>query len=242
MEVFIVSKGMPYSGVRVVKNVFYFPGGESKTQIARTKEWRDSEGRSREDVTLNADSDDIGDESLVTVCKIEDPIAHMRYIWKVGKHIKSVVTETHYEMDGIEQVIWGDPVHEHKSEPGKAKAAVIMPQQPSTNGVSDKVETLGPEYMNGVYAEGSRSTRIVQPHSGNNQTDHEITLVEELWTAPDLKMNIKRLHINPSDYTEEEELKDIDLSNPDPSVFRPPPGMHRRMAAKDDPVWTEPIG
>jgi len=242
MEVFIVNKGMPYSGVRVVKNVFFFPDGGSKTETARTKEWRDNEGRHREDITPNADSDDVGDESLVTVCKIEDPIEHVRYTWKLGKHVKSVVTETHYEMDGIQQEIWGDPVHEHKDETGKARAVVIMPQQPSANGVSKTVETLGPEYLNGVYAEGSRSTRIIQPHTGKNQTDHEITLVDELWMAPDLKMYIKMLHVDLSDYTEEVELKDIDRSNPDPSVFRPPPGMPRRMATKDDPVWTEPIG
>ncbi len=230
-----IEKGMPYSGVRVVQNVTIFPNGYRKEDGASTKEWRDSEGRKRSDVTWKG-----LEGSDITVCQIDDPVALVRYIWRIEGSKKTVVTETHYNMDdGIVAEIWPDPVHEHRPEPGSGVAIVLLgaPQNPNRTN-----ETLGPEYINGVYAEGSRSIEIIPPGRGANGSDQPTKRIDEIWTSPDLKTVVKIFLDDGGGFTESTELKDIDRSEPDRSVFQPPAGLPKRQAPESDPVWKEPIG
>jgi hypothetical protein len=101
---------------------------------------------------------------------------------------------------------------------------------------------LGPEYINGVYAEGTRSVETLPPHSGGNSTDHPIHRIDEIWNAPDLNTVVKTYLNDGLGFTERTELKNIDRSEPDPSVFLPPSSLPRREAPESDPVWKEPIG
>jgi hypothetical protein len=43
-------------------------------------------------------------------------------------------------------------------------------------------------------------------------------------------------------FTENTELKNIERSEPDLSVFQPPAERPIRQAPESDPVWKEPIG
>ena len=231
-RVYGIERGMPYSGVRVVQHVTVSPDGSRSEDGSSTTEWRDSEGRKRSDVTWKGP-----EGSDVTVCQIDDPVALVRYIWKVGGTAKTIVTETHYKMDGIVQEIWPDPLHEHKPEPGDGVAIVVMRPQRNPNSTN---ETLGPEYINGVYAEGSRSIEIIPP--GGYRTDHPVKRIDEIWMSPDLKMVVKTFLDDGLGFTEGTELKNIDRSEPDPSVFQPPAGLPIRQAPENDPVWKETIG
>lgn len=232
---YIIAKGNPYSGVLVVHHVYVSPDGSRQEDGSSTMRWRDSEGRERTDVTWKGlDGND------VTACQIDDPIALVRYIWKVGKTVKTAVTETHYTMeDGIVEEIWPDPVHEHKPEPGSGVAIVTLRPQEDPNTTS---ETLGPKYINGVYAEGSRSVELIPPGRAANGTDHPIKRIDEIWMSSDLGMPVKTLLDDGLGFTESTELKNIDRSEPDPSVFEPPPGLPKRVAPESDPVWKETIG
>jgi len=234
-QLYVIARGMPYSGVLVVQHVTIFPNGFRKEDGSSTKEWRDSAGRERSDITWKGP-----DGNDVTVCQIDDPVALVRYIWKVGETVKTVVTETHYTMaDGIVEEIWPDPMHEHKPEPGSGVAIVVLGPQRDPNTTN---ETLGPEYINGVYAEGSRSIEIIPPGPGGYGTDHPVKRIDEIWMSPDLKMPVKTFLDDGLGFTESTELKNIDRSEPDPSVFQPPPGLPKREAPESDPVWKETIG
>jgi hypothetical protein len=73
VRLYTIERGMPYSGVRVVQHVTIFPNGFRKEEGSSSKEWRDSEGRTRKDVTW---TDAI--KGAVTVCVIDDPVALVR--------------------------------------------------------------------------------------------------------------------------------------------------------------------
>src|SRR5690242_1113142 len=88
VRAYAIQRGMPYSGVRVVQNVTIFPDGERNEERASTKEWRDSEGRTRQDTTWTRRNGQV-----VTVCQIDDPVALVRYIWRLEPPRKTVVTE-----------------------------------------------------------------------------------------------------------------------------------------------------
>jgi hypothetical protein len=233
---YTIQRGMPYSGVRVVHNVVVFPNGERQENGARTKEWRDSEGRTRKDDTWTSRIN-----GVVTVCQIDDPVALVRYIWRIETAQKTVVTETHYKMDGVVTEVWPDPPdHEIEPQPGR-KIVILVPQHQDLD-TNMSGETLGPEYINGVYATGTRSVTIISPGKGGNGADHPAHRIDEIWTAPDLNMVVKMFLDDGLGFTELDELKDIDRSEPDMSVFLPPEGLPKRVAPESDPVWSEPIG
>jgi hypothetical protein len=236
VRAYTIERGMPYSGVRVVQHVMIFPDGNRKEEGSSTKEWRDSEGRSRKDVTWT-ENDSIN--GVVTVCVIEDPVSLVRYIWKVATAQKTVVTETHYKMEGQVTEVWPH-APDHKIEPKPGVTIVTLRPQQNLNADSND-KTLGPEYINGVYATGTRSVEAILPGRGGNETDHPVNRVDEFWMAPDLGMVVKTFLDDGSGFTERSELKNIDRSEPELSVFLPPAGP-KRVAPESDPVWSEPYG
>jgi hypothetical protein len=237
VRAYTIERGMPYSGVRVVQHVMIFPDGNRKEEGSSTKEWRDSEGRSRKDVTWT-ENDSIN--GVVTVCVIEDPVSLVRYIWKVATAQKTVVTETHYKMEGQVTEVWPH-APDHKIEPKPGVTIVTLRPQQNLNADSND-KTLGPEYINGVYATGTRSVEAILPGRGGNETDHPVNRVDEFWMAPDLGMVVKTFLDDGSGFTERSELKNIDRSEPELSVFLPPAGLPKREAPESDPVWSEPYG
>ena len=175
----------------------------------------------------------------MTVYVIEDPVALVRYIWKVGATEKTVVTETYYTMEGQVTEVWPAPPHPKiESTPG-ATIVILRPQQDIAN---TKDETLGPEYINGLYATGNRSVEAIPPGRGGNGTDHPVNRIDEIWMAPDLNMVVKMFLDDGLGFTERSELKNIDRSQPEYSVFLPPIGLPKREAPENDPVWSEPYG
>lgn len=231
---YLIEKGMPYSGVRVVHHVMIDPNGDRKEETHSTKEWRDSEGRTRKDFTWK-----LPDGNDMTVCEIDDMVGLLRYIWKVGPTAKTVVTETHYKMDGVISEVWPGPPHKIEPEPGRT-IVILTPHQERKTNANDG--TLGPKYINGLYATGTRTVEAIPPGRGGNETDHPVYRVDEVWDAPDLNTVVKMFFDTGLGFTERSELKNIDRSEPDPALFRPPDGLPKREAPESDPVWSEPIG
>lgn len=89
--------------------------------------------------------------------------------------------------------------------------------------------------MNGVYAEGVRTEEPIP----SDPTRHRI---DEIWSAPDLNLVIKTYLDDGSGFIENSELKNIDRSEPDSSVFVPPSDFPLRQAPESDPVWNESYG
>lgn len=235
VRAYTIERGMPYSGLRVTQHVLTLPDVSRHEDGSTTREWRDSEGRTRNDITWTPPTGE-----KVTVCQIDDPVALVRYIWKTGAAEKTVVTETHYKMDGQVNEVWpSPPTHKLEAKPG----STIVLLTPARNlEANTRDETLGPEYINGVYAEGSRSVEAIPPGRGGNSTDHSLNRIDEIWMAPDLNTVVKTFLDDGLGFTERTELKNIDRSEPDRSIFLPPSGLPKREAPESDPVWKEPIG
>jgi hypothetical protein len=235
VRAYTIQRCTPYSGVWVVQHATIFPDESRKEEGSSSKWWRDSEGRTRKDVTWTDAT-----KGVVTVCVIEDPVALVRCIWKVGAKAKTVVTETHYKMEGQVTEVWPNPP-DHKIEPTPGRTIIMLTPQPHLNADSND-ETLGPEYVNGVYATGTRSVEARPPGRGGNETDHAVNRIDEIWTSPDLNMVVKMFPDTGLGFTERCELKNIDRSEPEPSVLLPPAGLPKREAPESDPVWSEPYG
>jgi hypothetical protein len=233
---YTIDRGMPYSDIWVTKHVTTFPDGQVKRDRNTSKVWRDSDGRTREDVTWTRFNG-----IVATVCRIEDPVDKVRYIWRIEQGRRTVVTETHFTMeDYVVTEVWPNPPsHPSETTPG-ATIVILRPKRqlnPSTRG-----EKLGPKYLNGVYAEGVRTVDPIcsgEDECKSGQTHDHIT---EIWNAPDLNLAIRMYLDDGLGFTEDAELKNIDRSAPEPTVFLPPPDLPKRQAPPSDAVWSEAYG
>ena len=81
-------------------------------------------------------------------------------------------------------------------------------------------ESLGTQTIEGVLAEGSRTT-VTYP-IGAVGNDGPITTVSETWTSPELKMVVLSKNSDPRNGDSTTRLTNISRLEPDPSLFRIP--------------------
>jgi hypothetical protein len=231
-----IDRGMPYSGIWITKHVTKFPDGQVVKEQNTRKVWRDSEGRTREETTWRRYTG-----ALATVGRIEDPVAKVRYIWRIEPGRKAIVTVTHFTMeDYVVTEVWPNPPsHPSETTPG-ATIVILRPSRqlnPRTNG-----EKLGPKYINGVYAEGVRTVDPICSGEDECKSGQTHDHISEIWNAPDLNLVIRMYLDDGLGFTEDSELKNIDRPEPEPSVFVPPADLPKRQAPPSDAVWSEAYG
>lgn len=231
-----INRGMPYSGIWVVKHVTKFPDGQVVEDQSTSKVWRDSEGRTREETTWQRYTG-----AMATVGRIEDPVAKVRYIWRIEPGRKVIVTETHFTFDDylVTEAWPNPPSHPSETTPG-ATIVILRPSGQLNSGI--RGEKLGPKYLNGVYAEGVRTVDPICTGADECKSGKTHDHISETWNAPDLNIMIRSYLDDGLGFTEDAELQDIDRSEPEPSVFLPPPDLPKREAPPSDPVWSEPYG
>jgi hypothetical protein len=83
-------------------------------------------------------------------------------------------------------------------------------------------EKLGGAIVNGIYADGYRSTTSL----GNSQTASIQTSTLEEWLSPEVRICVRKTYIDPRSSSEPHEIDRIVLSrsNPDPRLFQLPDG------------------
>lgn len=145
------------------------------------------------------------------------------------------------EMDGKASVV--DPVAGFRAELDPATRTVrtvkfpgALPNLPlgiyrlsqrlnlgSTQGVtSQTVENLKPQVVNGVMAQGTRTTMTIP--RGEIGNDRDIKVVTERWTSNDLQMLVKSTNSDPRFGDTTYQLTGIVEQEPDAALFRIPDG------------------
>jgi len=83
-----------------------------------------------------------------------------------------------------------------------------------------KTEQLGNMFIEGVQAQGTRTTTTIP--AGDIGNDRPITIVDERWYSPDLQMTIMTKHSDPRSGETNFQLKNINRSSPPPTLFEVP--------------------
>jgi hypothetical protein len=101
-------------------------------------------------------------------------------------------------------------------------AATPWTSNPTTmQGVmSETTENLGPQMVNGVTAQGVRTTMIIPKGQIGNSKD--IKVMTERWSSNDLQMLVKSVNADPRFGDTTYQLSKITQSAPDPSLFQIP--------------------
>ena len=250
-----VVKGVPYSAEAVTETVQTLADGNRIVNKTTSVLYRDSEGRTRREQSLNAIGAFVnGGEPIQTII-INDPVAGVTYALdtrtKVAhKNAPLKLEQKLRKPSGPPDVIAAKPeaqAFEYKIEKRTApaeKPIVISPEGPmgtntqfvlrtesgstgyvmKTGDDSKNVvqESLGNQTIEGVLAEGTRTTRTIPAGAIGNELD--IRIVSERWYSPELRMVVMSKHSDPRSGETTYRLTNINRAEPAKSLFEVPPG------------------
>jgi len=187
-----VVKGSPYSATAVTENVQVLADGTRITNSTTAKLYRDSEGRVRRELTVNIAGPFVisGDPPKVIF-------------------INDVVSGTHYVLEAQRQLARKMPTRSNMPfEPPKPPADQL------------KAESLGKQIIEGIEAEGTRTTFTIPV--GQIGNDRPIEVVSERWESAELNTVILSKHKDPRLGETTYRLTNINRSEPDKSLFEVP--------------------
>jgi len=204
----------------------------TQTQM-HTKQFRDSQGRTRTERPLIPMRGDAQDSPMVV--EITDPLAGVRYTLDVQNKIAHrVAVQSPGGASGgiISNTPWFVANGPVPPPPPSASAvttrtgtmqAVITQASPATvRALRDTTEEkLPPQTIEGVLAEGVRHTTVIPEGAEGN--DRPFSITSETWTSPDLKMVVLSKNNDPRNGESIMKLINISRNEPDPLLFQPPP-------------------
>jgi hypothetical protein len=198
----------PYSGKETTVTVRMLADGTTSKQTSVQLLWRDAEGRTRRELIQHTVS---GAEYRSIV--VTDPVAEVYVKWETGNPNARRVVSIWPITPGLRATTPAP-----SGSPGNAATV-------AASGVSRpdfQRETLTPQYINGVYAEGTRTTRTVRLEEDNG--GRLIKVTNELWISPDLKIIVRHILDDPRSGISTTDVTDVVRGDPDPALFQAPEG------------------
>jgi hypothetical protein len=196
--------GVPYSATRKTTRVQKLADGTTITNEGTAKEARDSNGRTyRENVFKPfGENSEQGEFSVIIVF---DPVNRVMMNW--ASNTKQVTIVHMREPGQVQQ-----PSTVTQVQPPAIKMAQMKPE----------IEDLGTKTIDGVEAKGRRITRVIPV--GREGNDRPITVTDEQWSSPDLRIVVQSTMDDPRTGTTTMELSNVDRGEPDPTLFQVPAG------------------
>jgi len=189
----------PYSAQRRFVSAERLADGTAKRTEAGGSEARDSQGR-----TYSAG------ERHWTYLDRGKPVLKSEMLYRIYDPVSN--TDTRWDSSSKEAKV----VHWPKGEPTDA-----VDIRAFTGAVPDTViEKLGVRTIEGVVAEGTRSTYTIVGQQ--DKTGKLLTVVHETWYCPELKIVVLETNDDPRSGTTRNELLGIIRGEPDITKYRPP--------------------
>ena len=242
--------GAPYSATVVNESVQTLADGNRIVQKTTGTTARDSEGRTRNDAALPTigNMSPAGAPHLVFIV---DPVAQASYTLNLDEKTAHVMGSKMLTASGP-----GVPEVARKllARASTFPASVVMDPPPMGGATlsvitSDKLdldkvqaesrtEDLGTQVIEGVNAQGVRTTRTISASEIGNEKPIEI--VTEVWTSPDLKTIVMSKRTDPRSGEQTFRLTNISRAEPDPALFTVPADFKTVEAGKDKVFFYQP--
>jgi hypothetical protein len=238
-------KGAPYSAQAETQTTQVLADGNRIVNTTTASVYRDASGRERREQAMpNLGS--FGSQSIsVQTVMISDPVAGVNYSLNPTDRV-AMELPMPQGMAGTS----GKPAMMQKfaisgSAPmpmvGPMMAPMIAPAQmvlsrTASRLVTDppQVEQLGTQLIQGVQAQGTRTTIIIP--AGQIGNDQPLQIVDETWRSPELQVIVQSTHSDPRMGTTAYTLKNISRNDPSPSLFQVPAD----YTIQDAPAMTLP--
>jgi len=211
----------PYSANEKTESVQTLADGTRITNVTTAKIYRDSQGRTRRELSLPGINGEIPAHTMIS---INDPVAGVNYtldsLHKVAHKMPGFVmaSRMNTEMEAKMKA-------EMESRMKEAKTATrlsTMEYSVRTDGSpkNAKREELPSTILEGVNVTGTRETTVIETGAMGN--DRPITISSERWYSPELQMEVKSVRNDPRMGTTTHTLSNISRSEPDASLFQVP--------------------
>lgn len=187
----------PFSATVSTESIRQLADGSRITLVNRRAIARDKAGRIFQERRLLV-PDDGQHESVVTQIEISDPVSHDLYICVPRERVCQV------ERFSAPQFAPPTPVPSSESK------------QPGSPGK----ENLGTQFVGGLETTGTRETTVIEAGAIGNDTP--LTIRREYWYSPQLALNLVSKLQDPRIGTQNFEVSDITLGEPDVKLFEVP--------------------
>ena len=202
--------GAPYSAVETTQSIQTLADGNRIVHSNTALSYRDSQGRIRHEVKLPAMGG--GSSTPPTLVTISDP-----------------TTGASYSLNSNEKTAW-KMVSPKLADEQYAKFEMLAPPPAAATMIftaptvdaqpSRSHEDLGTQEMEGVSTQGTRDTTVIPEGAMGNEKP--ITIIQEQWFSPDLKIQLKTLRDDPRMGQTSLTVSDLKRGEPDPSLFQVP--------------------
>jgi hypothetical protein len=242
-----VVKGAPYSATAITEHVQTLSDGNQIIRKNESKLYRDSEGRTRMEQTLETIGKWAAAGAPSHMIRINDPVTGYYYdldprtqtafkggggIERLAAMKEKMAVPQKYEdwqkekapiaktMKAIELM---EEMEKQKQE--KLKASEKQGKLKEGANADDasgrrKTESLGKQMIEGVEAEGTRVTITIPAGEIGNTLPIEV--VDETWQAPELQLVVMSKHRDPRSGETTYRLTNLNRSEPDRSLFEVP--------------------
>jgi hypothetical protein len=247
-----VVKGAPYSATATTETIQTLSDGNQIIRKNESKLYRDSEGRTRIEQTLETIGKWAAGGEAQQHIFINDPAAGVSYDLDPRTHTahKTVypqkkrlvltpngpngtfmingqtVTQAEFEAAAEKKLnAHGEVLAKERKEASNApdpKTKIEMLQQGNMGTGQRKTESLGTQTIEGVSAEGTRSTITIPAGEIGNTLPLEI--INETWHSPELQTMLMTRHRDPRSGETTYRLTNLSRSEPDRSLFEVPAG------------------
>ncbi len=222
-----VVKGAPYSAEEISESVRLLGDGTRIRQNTHMTFYRDSEGRvRREGATEVTIWDPVADVKISLVPKtmtaIEIPMGKLPAKVTTTNATAADLQKLKAELDAQKMMVNGNPADAQTTAAMKEKLDQAMASLSNTGRPQTVVETLGRRLIEGVSADGTRSTTTIEPGAIGN--DRPIRLTDEHWYSPDLHADVLHTTNDPRSGEVTWRLVNVHRVEPAADLFAVPAG------------------
>ena len=228
-----VVKGAPYSAQVVTQTTQTLADGNRIVNKSSASITRDGEGRTRREQSMKAVGPWATGETAPSLAFINDPAAQVSYVLETNKHTarktalsngsagEALHKKLMAEAESGAVITSGTSNSETvavRTMIGEGPLVITQFRKSSDEGMA--MESLGSKMIEGVRAEGKRSTRTVP--AGEIGNEKPMFFVNEVWTSPELQVTVMSKHVDPQAGETVYTLTNIQRSEPDPALFSVP--------------------
>jgi hypothetical protein len=220
--------GAPYSGEEVNESLKILTDGTRITQkqpMGR-KVWRDDHGRTRSERPFAMGPQQTS--PVPVIIEITDPVAGYKYTLDTQEKVahRQALPAPRSSPTGLMAGIFGAQLPPPAGGGGGGRAGAMVPASapsPANAPMQPRFtrEPLGTQNIDGVIAEGTRTTMTYPVGMMGN--DREFSVVTENWMSPDLKIQILSKSNDPRNGENTFRIQGLSRTLPDAGLFTVPP-------------------
>ena len=211
-----VVKNAPYAADVVTESTQTLADGNHIKQSTTAKVYRDSEGRTRSEQSVNLNGL-AANANMPQMVFINDPVAGLNYALNTKSKTATRSTWMPHGRGGP----GGPPSDPTQAQGAQAQGTQATPRRPrGASNPNVKTEALGRQTIEGIPADGRRTTVTIPVGQMGNELP--IQSVTEVWYSADLHTEVLYKHSDPRTGETVRKLANVSRSEPARTLFEAP--------------------